>query len=61
MDLVCACPILHLYELVEEVGRDELRDRWGIRSFTSSYIRQGLWEDRWGHDPVESGKVRKLY
>lgn len=54
-------PILELYELVHPIALGEMQSRWNIGAPMGwSYIKKGMWEDRWGDAQGRDQRVRRV-
>lgn len=53
-------PILELYELVKPVALQEMKSIWTINAPMGwSYLKMGLWEDRWGN--IDSQDLKRIF
>ncbi|KAK2609118.1 hypothetical protein QQS21_002345 [Conoideocrella luteorostrata] len=55
-------PILHLHELVNPITLDEMRSTWGIGApMGRSFVKWGMWQDRWGSEDERDDKVKQIF
>ncbi len=55
-------PILGMYELVKPVTLQEMKSTWSLSAPMGwSYVREGLWEDRWGNEDGREERLKQLF
>lgn len=55
-------PVLELHELIKPVTLVEMKNTWNLSAPMGwSYLRKGLWQDRWGDETGRDERVKQIF